>query len=135
MLLAVPLDRREGRAGRDEALAVGPLVQVLGLGLVQPRRVAEREDDGPVDVLGHFADDFLGEGAWDCRCADEHMRMHFFDHAEQVVVLFALPFRILASVWYLSRCQVAFFRLQKQAGFVDTPDRAMVSSHSIHGSE
>ena len=49
----------EGRAGREDSLAVGPLVGVLGGALGLGCRVGEREDEGVLVVLGHLLNDLI----------------------------------------------------------------------------
>jgi len=44
--------------------------------------VGEREDDGAVDVRGHFSNDFLSEGFGFGRGADEDVGFYFFDYGE-----------------------------------------------------
>ena len=73
------LHRGERTPRRHQTLPVRPAVQVVGLRLVQPGGVAERENDGPVDVARHFADGLLREGARARGRADEDLGFHAGD--------------------------------------------------------
>lgn len=98
VLAALVRDGREGRARGDQGPALRPLVDVLGVCLVQPRRVREREHDRPVYMRGHLADDFAREGFGFGGSADQNVRFDFFDDGEEVRVIFAFPFGIFARV-------------------------------------
>lgn len=52
----------EGRAGREDDLAVGPLDGLVELALGETDGVGEGEDDGALVELGHLRDDGLVEG-------------------------------------------------------------------------
>ena len=86
------LNRRKRRPGSNQRLAFRPFEDVRRLRLVQFRRIRQRKDDGSVDVLGHFSDHVLGEGARLRRGSDQDVRSYLFDHFEQVVVSLARPF-------------------------------------------
>ena len=53
---------REGRARREDDLAVGPLNRLVELALGELHRVGEREDDRALVELRHLADDGFVEG-------------------------------------------------------------------------
>lgn len=114
-----PADRLEGRARGHEGLAAGPLQQILGHGLVQPRRVRQGKNDGALRVLGHLLDDVLGEGPRLGRRADQHVGLDVLDGLEQVVAL-AAEARVVLGVALLRVREVFGFGGQ-QAGLVDQP--------------
>lgn len=77
--------------------------------------VAERKDDGPLDVLRHLLDDFLGEGARLSGRADQDVGLDLFDQALKVAVVLALPFGIVASVTDLGRSKVVLVGFQEES--------------------
>ena len=89
---------------------------------MQFRRIRQRKDDGSVDVLGHFSDHVLGEGARLRRGSDQDVRSYLFDHFEQVVVSLAGPVRVGFCVGVLGGREFVFVRAEEEAGFVDAPD-------------
>lgn len=68
--------------------------------------VAEREDDGPLDVLRHLLDDVLGEGARLSGRTDQDVGLDLFDQTLQVAVVLAIPFGVVASVADLGRSKL-----------------------------
>ena len=105
VFLPVVLDRGEGTSGCYEGFAVCPAVEVCWVGFVQSGWVAEGEDDGAVDVGGHFFDDLFGEGFGFGGGADEDVWFDFFDYGEQVAVVFAFPVTVVAGMFDLSGSQ------------------------------
>lgn len=74
MLLPLVFDWLEWTARRNEGSPIGPLVDILWLGLVEAGWVAQRENDGSFDVFRHFADDLFREGFGFGGCSNEDMR-------------------------------------------------------------
>ena len=58
---AVPDDRRKRTAGADDRAAVGPRERAAPASPRSRCRIGQREDDRPLDVCRHRADDRLGE--------------------------------------------------------------------------
>ena len=105
VFLPVVLDGREGTSGRYEGFAVCPAVEVCWVGFVQSGWIAEGEDDGAVDVAGHFFDYLFGEGFGFGGCTDEDVGFDFFDYGEEVAVVFAFPVTVVAGIFDLSGSQ------------------------------
>ena len=64
-------------------------------------RVGEGEDDWTLDVFGHFADDFFGEGSGDGGTSDQDVRFDVFDDGEEVAFAFGGNFVVVSSKRFL----------------------------------
>ena len=82
--LAVEGDIRELHAAGDQRLAVGPGIGLLRRALGLVCRVGQREDDRPLDVLGHGLDHAFGEGASRGAAADQDRRLERVHRAREI---------------------------------------------------
>ena len=87
---AVVREGGEGRAGGEEAAAVGVANGVLEGALGFRRRVREGEDDGGRVELGHALEDGRGEGAADGRQTHEDGGLHVLDDLLERLELLAV---------------------------------------------
>ena len=98
---AVVFDGWEGTAGCDQCFAFGPFDDVFRLGFVEACWIAQRENHGAVDVLGHLPYYPFRKGLRNGRCSNEDMRLHFFHYCEQIVMFLPLPFVVIAGIEFL----------------------------------
>jgi hypothetical protein len=87
----IPFHRRERAPGSDQRLALRPFVDVLRVGFVEPCRVAEGENYGVIDVLGHFLDDILSKCFGFSRSPNENIGLDLANDIEQRAMRFTLP--------------------------------------------
>ena len=57
---ATVFNRTEGRTARHQCPSFGPLDQIRRMGLGAVRRIRQREDDGPLDLRRHLANNGFG---------------------------------------------------------------------------
>lgn len=105
------LDWREGRAGGCQHFAIRPLEQVFGVCFVQASRVAEREDDRAVYVLGHFLDYLFREALGFGGRAYQDVRLDMFHNLKERLAIYTLKVSVRPSVRMLSRCEVVLHAL------------------------
>lgn len=92
------LDRREGAPRGYQRLPLRPLVDVLGIRLVESCGVTQGEDDRSVYVLGHLFNDLLRESFGLGGCANQYMGLDLPDDRKKILMVLALPFRVVPSV-------------------------------------
>lgn len=80
---------------------------------MQASWVGQREDDGPIDVLGHFLHDVFREGFGTCTRADEDVRFDLLDDVKKGLVVNASPLVVGFGVWVLCWSQVLFLALEQ----------------------
>lgn len=69
---------------------------------MKPRRIAQRENDRPFNVLRHLLYHLFGEGFRLRRGSDQHMRLDLLDHRKEIIMILALPMFVVTSEWPLA---------------------------------
>lgn len=120
----------ERGARSNESTALGPGDEILGLRFVEAGWVGEGEYDWALDMGGHFADDFFGEGPGDGGAADQDVWFDLFDDGEEVdFFTVGGEFIVVSGEGSLGRGEFVALTLDAQSEFVDKPN---VRSNDYH---